>query len=94
MAFECADRGAKLAITSRRFNRLKKVAADIGYAFPDPPAPLVIPCDVTDKEKVGGLIKSRVDHLGGIDILINNACIGVDGDTERTTLYDFHLVME
>ncbi|MCK4431162.1 MAG: SDR family oxidoreductase [Candidatus Aminicenantes bacterium] len=94
MAFELADRGAKLAITSRRFNNLRKVAEDIGYAFPDLPAPIVIPCDVTGMENVERLVKSCVDHFGGIDILINNAGIGVYGDTERTTLDDFHLVME
>lgn len=94
MAFEFAGRGAKLAITSRRFNNLRKVAEDIKCAFPNLRVPLVIPCDVTDSESVGRLIKSCVDYFGGIDILINNAGIGVYGDTERTTLEDFRMVME
>jgi len=89
-----ARKGAVLALTSRRFDRLQEVVREIGSAFPDIPASLAIPCDVADRESVSRLIKGCVNRLGGIDILINNAGISVYGDTERTTLEDFHSVME
>ncbi len=93
-AFEFAAKGAKLILTSRRFECLKELAGEIKQAFPDIPVPLAIPADVTNAVEVKRLIESSVDHFGGIDILINNAGLGVYGDTERTTLEEFRLLME
>jgi short-subunit dehydrogenase len=93
-AFEFAAKGAKLILTSRRFERLKELAGEIKQAFPDIAVPLAIPADVTKPKEVKSLIESSVDHFGGIDILINNAGLGVYGDTERTTLEEFRLLME
>jgi len=89
-----ARNGAVLALTSRRSDRLREVAKEIGSAFPHIPTPLAIPCDVAKKESVRKLIKDCTNHLGGIDVLINNAGISVYGDTERTSLEDFHSVMD
>ena len=93
-AFELAGKGAKLAIASRRLDPLRSVADEIKDAFPDIPAPFALPCDISDKENVSRVVKSCVGHFGGIDILINNAGIGVYGNTEMTTLEDFRSVME
>lgn len=93
-SIELAKRGAILALTARRLKTLRKVSDEIKDAFPDVQAPLSIPCDVSDKEDAIRLVKRCVDYLGGIDILINNAGIGVYGNTEMTTLEDFRSVME
>jgi len=93
-SFELAKRGAMLALTARRLKALRKVSGEIKDAFPDVQAPLAIPCDVSDKEDVIRLVKECVDYLGGIDILINNAGMGVYGNAEMTTLEDFRSVME
>jgi len=94
IAFEFAGKGAKLAIASRRSGILRKAADEFKDAFPEIQAPLVVPCDVTDREDVRQLVKGCVDHFGGIDILINNAGTGVYGNSEMTTLEDFRSVME
>jgi short-subunit dehydrogenase len=91
---ELAKRGAILALTARRLKTLRKVSDEIKDAFPEVQAPLSIPCDVSDREDVIRLVKKCEDHLGGIDILINNAGIGVYGRAEMTTSDDFHSVME
>ncbi|UCG94740.1 MAG: SDR family NAD(P)-dependent oxidoreductase, partial [Candidatus Aerophobus sp.] len=91
---ELAKRGAMLALTARRLKNLRKVSDEIKDAFPDVQAPLLIPCDVSDKEDAIRLIRKCANHLGGIDILINNAGIGVYGNAELTTLEDFRSVME
>jgi short-subunit dehydrogenase len=93
-AFEFAAKGAKLILTSRRFECLNELAEEIKQAFPHIPIPLVIPADLTKTKEVKSLIERSVDHFGGIDILINNAGFGVYGDTERTTVEEFRLVME
>jgi short-subunit dehydrogenase len=94
LALEFAKRGAVLAIVSRRLEKLVEAGRDIRLAYPDGAPPLAIPCDVTDGESVGRLIKSCVDRWGGLDILVNNAGIGVYGDADRTSLEDFRAIME
>jgi len=93
-AFEFAAKGAKLILTARRFEYLKELAREIKQAFPGITVPLAIRANVTKIKEVKSLIKSSVDHFGGIDILINNAGLGVYGDTERTTIEEFRLLME
>lgn len=94
VALELARRGAELTLASRRLLSLKKVAEDIQSAFPDAHRPLIVRCDVTDRQEVKSLVERSVRRWGGIDVLINNAGIGVYGDTEFTTLDDFRAVME
>lgn len=88
-----ARKGAVLALTSRRFYRLQELAKEIASAFPRIPTPLIISCDIANRESIDRLIDGCVNELGGIDILINNAGISVYGATERTTSEDFHSVM-
>lgn len=94
LAFEFADKGARLAMTSRSVDSLRKVADELEDTFPGIQAPLVVACDVADREDVSQLIKRCEDHFGGIDILINNAGTGVYGYSEMTTVEDFRSVME
>lgn len=39
-----------------------------------------IPCDVSSSEAVSTAVKEAARHLGGIDIVVNNAGIGAQGD--------------
>jgi len=94
LALECAGKGAVLAIAARRLEELEKAGRDISQAYPDGEIPLAIPCDMTNGESVGRLIKSCVDRWGSLDILVNNAGIGVYGDADKTSLADFRAIME
>jgi len=51
-------------------------------------------CDVRDYRQVKGLIAHAVKELGGVDILINNAGIGVFQTVEETSPEDFRAVLE
>ena len=51
-------------------------------------------CDVRDYRQVKGLISHAVKELGGVDILINNAGIGVFQTVEETSPEDFRAVLE
>jgi len=94
LAFELVRKGVRIILTSRRFDLLKKVAEEIIYTFPDTMTPLAIDCDVTNRKDVRKVIHFCAEHYGGIDILINNAGIGVYGACEKTSLEDLRSLME
>jgi 3-oxoacyl-[acyl-carrier protein] reductase len=54
----------------------------------------VFPCDVRDHEQVKALIDFTVKQLGGIDLLVNNAGIGIFETVEETSPEDFRAVLE
>ncbi len=76
MALEFAKRGAHLALSGRRAERLAEVATEIRalgkQAFE-------VPCDVTDEEAVHAAAEKIAGDAGGIDIVIANAGYGVAG---------------
>jgi 3-oxoacyl-[acyl-carrier protein] reductase len=51
-------------------------------------------CDVRDYDQVKELIAYTVKELGGLDILINNAGIGIFETVEQTSPADFRSVLE
>jgi uncharacterized protein len=50
-------------------------------------------CDVSNKREVGELAQKVIDRFGYIDILINNAGVGIYGNLENQTAEDLELVM-
>jgi short-subunit dehydrogenase len=50
-------------------------------------------CDVSNKREVGELAQKVLDKFGYVDILINNAGIGIYGNLENQTAEDLELVM-
>lgn len=50
---------------------------------------VVIDLDVTDDESVNAGVTQAIDHLGGLDVVINNAGVGVLGIQEQFTTEDF-----
>jgi NAD(P)-dependent dehydrogenase (short-subunit alcohol dehydrogenase family) len=55
---------------------------------------IMFPCDVRNYDHVTGLIGYTVKEFGGLDILINNAGIGVFEKVEETSPEDFRAVLE
>lgn len=50
-------------------------------------------CDVSNKREVGELAQKVIDKFGYVDILINNAGVGIYGNLENQTAEDLELVM-
>ena len=94
LAFELARKGARIVLTSRRLDLLNRVADEITHALPGVTTPLAMACDVTNMEQVRRVIHVCKEDLGGLDILINNAGMGVYGESEKTSLEDFRSLME
>jgi NAD(P)-dependent dehydrogenase (short-subunit alcohol dehydrogenase family) len=62
-----AARGAHVAVLDRD-------AADTGAAA------LSLPCDVTDAESVGASVDAVAERFGRLDVVVNNAGVGAQGD--------------
>jgi NAD(P)-dependent dehydrogenase (short-subunit alcohol dehydrogenase family) len=82
--------GASVCIAARFTEGIKPPqinGAGSGHAF-------LFPCDVRDHDQVRALIAYTVKTLGGLDILINNAGLGIFATVEETSPEDFRAVLE
>ncbi len=70
-AREFAKHGANVVLASRNREKLEAIAADIGEAAS------VVPVDVTDRLSVEALVRRTVEEYDAIDVLINNAGVGL-----------------
>jgi NAD(P)-dependent dehydrogenase (short-subunit alcohol dehydrogenase family) len=62
---------------------------------PEVPAPLLgLRCDVSDSASVTSAVAAAVDSLGGIDVLVNNAGIGAQGDVTANSDEEWHRVLD
>jgi gluconate 5-dehydrogenase len=69
MAAALAQAGASVALTSRNANRAGAVAAKLGA--------IGIELDVRDERSVQRAVEHTYEQLGGLDLLVNNAGIGM-----------------
>jgi len=75
-----AREGATVVLAARRRERLQSIADDLAADY-DAGAH-VVPTDVTDETEVQSLIDATVEQYGGVDVLVNNAGLGREGDVE------------
>jgi gluconate 5-dehydrogenase len=71
MAQALVKAGAQVALTSRRHERAQATAAELG------PGALGLELDVCDTGSVSAAVDSAYGLLGGLDVLVNNAGIGM-----------------
>jgi short-subunit dehydrogenase len=89
-----AEKNGALVLAARRPEPLERVAERLSASFPDAPVPQPFPCDITDRSAVRQLIQFAREHMGGVDILINNAGASLYGVTSRTTPDDFRALLD
>jgi NAD(P)-dependent dehydrogenase (short-subunit alcohol dehydrogenase family) len=71
MAQALAQAGARVALTSRHRERAQATAAELGAGA------LGIELDVRDASSVSAAVDSAYGMLDGLDVLVNNAGIGM-----------------
>ena len=74
LAIDLAARGAVVAGCGRSIDRLRDTLKEVRRASP---SSAMIGCDVSDPEQVQGMIAKIVADLGKIDVLVNNAGVGM-----------------
>jgi len=82
------DEGARVTMLDIDAATLEQVAAK----FP-PDRVLVQVGDTARQETAANAVKATVERFGGLDVLINNAGIGSEGDITQTSAADFDRVM-
>ena len=71
-AKRCVEEGATVVISDKHERRLGEAAETLGV--------LGVPCDVTVEDDVNRLFTAALDHLGQLDVLVNNAGLGGTAD--------------
>lgn len=71
MAGALAGAGATVLVTGRERSRAQAVAAELG------PRALGLGLDVRDETSVAAAVEQAYEQLGGVDLLVNNAGIGM-----------------
>ena len=82
LALQLAREGADVAVSARREERLRDVVREIEELGQ---RALAVPCDVVDDEAVQQAVATVVERLGGLDVAVANAGIGVSGSFDKLT---------
>jgi len=85
-AKRCVEEGARVVISDKHERRCGESAAELGV--------LGIPCDVTDEESVRALFAAAAEHLGDIEVLINNAGLGGTAELHEMTDEQWSIVLD
>lgn len=80
--------GAHVALAARDAARLAEVARGL------PGDPLVVPTDVADAGAVAALVRQTVAAFGGVDIVINNAGVGLAAPIAELSADDLRRAIE
>jgi NAD(P)-dependent dehydrogenase (short-subunit alcohol dehydrogenase family) len=88
IALRFAAEGARVVISDVDEEAAARVAAEAGGET------LVRKTDVTNSSEVETLVQTSVEEWGGLDVMVNNAGIGVAGTTTDTTEEDYERVMD
>ena len=88
IALRLASEGARVALADVDEEAAKKVASEIDGET------LVRRTDVTRVDEVEALVASAVEAWGGLDVMVNNAGVGVAATVVDTTEEDYERVMD
>lgn len=81
-----------VSISARHEDEIKRATSDLNEIGPGRCIGFV--CDVRDEAQVRSFFEKTVSALGGLDILINNAGVGIFAPVELTSGDDFRAVIE
>jgi Short-chain alcohol dehydrogenase of unknown specificity len=85
--------GMNVCISARHEMEIESAVSDMG-GLSNEAGVTGMACDVREYDEVKALIAHTVAEFGGVDVLINNAGIGIFGKVEDLSPEDFRAVLE
>lgn len=89
LAHEFARRGANVAVSGRRTDKLDETVEQIDNLAGQPGRGLAVQCDVTDESQIADAVAGVAEHFGRLDVAIANAGFGVGGRVEELSADDW-----
>jgi short-subunit dehydrogenase len=89
LALAFAGKRAAVTAAARRADRLEELVREAAERFPDAPPVVPVECDVTREADVSWLVGGTVERTAAVDVLVNNAGVGLYGETELVSIDDF-----
>ncbi|MDQ3685866.1 MAG: SDR family oxidoreductase [Acidobacteriota bacterium] len=84
--------GMNVCVSARNSDEIEKAVLELGDAGDGEVTGAV--CDVRNYDEVKALVEHTVEEFGGVDVLVNNAGIGLFGRIDETSPEDFRAVLE
>jgi short-subunit dehydrogenase len=73
IARQLVAKGAQVVLAARDIARLEAIQQELGEAA------FAVQCDVADRAQVSAMVQATLERFGRVEILINNAGIGLSG---------------
>lgn len=87
-----AREGASVAVAARSEDALSSLADELTDEYSV--ETLAVPTDITDEDAVEAMVESTVDTFGGLDVVVNNAGVGREGDVESMSTDQYRGMMD
>jgi len=84
--------GMNVCVSARSEEEVEREVSELGDAGEGSVTGVV--CDVRDYDEVKALFEHTVAEFGGVDVLVNNAGVGLFKSVEETTPEEFRTVLE
>jgi NAD(P)-dependent dehydrogenase (short-subunit alcohol dehydrogenase family) len=86
--------GGQVMITGRTASSVERAVRELGAEIGDPARVAGLAVDVRDRAAVDALVAEVVRRFGGLDVVVNNAGVGVFANAETMTDDDWRLMMD
>lgn len=86
---EMSARRAKVVLAARRLERMQ----EIGETLPRE-STLIVQTDVGKQGQVEAMVRRTVEHFGRVDVLVNNAAVGMGGNVITCPLDKYEELMQ
>ncbi|HEX5706451.1 MAG TPA: SDR family oxidoreductase [Pyrinomonadaceae bacterium] len=92
IAESLAREGMNVCVSARNVEELEQTVAELGDVGEG--GVTGVACDVRSEEEVRAMFEHAVAEFGGVDVLVNNAGIGLFKNVEETSPEEFRAIIE